>query len=57
MTVWTPVTSQNEVWKSDDLGLRTFSPRTFSRRPVFDTGSAAGVWDGKAITSETWVPA
>lgn len=57
MTVWVLNAKRVEVWKSDDLGLRTFSPRTFSRRPVFDTGSAAGVWDGKATPSKTWVPA
>jgi hypothetical protein len=56
MTTWTPATQQTENWTSEaqNYNPRTFSPYTFSRRPVFDTGPSAGIWDGKAKQAEIW---
>lgn len=51
---WTPVAKQAETWTGEDPPPRTFSPYTFSRRPVFDTGSASGIWDTQPKQAETW---
>jgi len=54
MTTWTPKTEQSETWTEENQNLRTFSPYTFSRRPVFDTGPTSGVWDARTQQAETW---
>lgn len=54
MTTWTPKTQQGETWTVEPPEARTFSPYTFSRHPVFDTGSAAGVWDVRTAQPEVW---
>lgn len=55
MTTWTPVAKQGETWTVEaQMTARTFSPLTFSRRPVFDTGPSAGIWDAKVKQSEIW---
>jgi hypothetical protein len=51
---WTPATQQNETWTAENPVTRTFSPYTFSRRPVFDTGPTAGVWDARTQQIEVW---
>lgn len=55
MNTWTPKTQQTETWtvESQDV-VRVFDPFVFDRRPVFDTGTSAGVWDEKTIQAETW---
>lgn len=55
MTTWTPKAQQSETWTVEaQQPARTFSPLTFSRRPVFDTGPTAGIWDAKTTQAETW---
>jgi hypothetical protein len=56
MTTWTPKTQQAETWTAEQGRIiRVFSPLVFSRRPVFDTGPTAGIWDARIIQSEAWV--
>lgn len=55
MTTWTPATVQPETYTLiAQTIVRTFSPFTFSRRPVFDTGPSSGIWDTKVEQTEIW---
>lgn len=55
MTTWTPASQQSETWTTFvQQPQRTFSPYTFSRRPVFDTGPTAGTWDVEITLAGTW---
>jgi hypothetical protein len=54
VSAWAPVTNPAETWTATAVLVRTFSPFTFSRRPVFDTGPAAGIWDRIAAPSQIW---
>jgi hypothetical protein len=57
MTTWTPVTKPSDAWTAQaHQPVRTFSPYTFSRRPVFDTGPTAGIWDISDKPAATWTP-
>lgn len=54
---WTPVAKQAKTWTEiEQRETRTFSPYTFSRRPVFDTGFTSGVWDAQTKQAENWAP-
>lgn len=55
MTVWTERPQQSEAWTTKvEQPARTFSPLAFSRRPVFDTGPSAGIWDARVNQAEVW---
>lgn len=55
MTTWTPVALAVKIWSAlAQQPARTFSPHTFSRRPVFDTGSTAGTWDANTKPASAW---
>ena len=57
MTTWTPSPTDppSTTWTIDpQQPQRTFSPYTFSRRPVFDTGTSGGVWDDKTSPATSW---
>ena len=56
MTTWTPATQQNETWTGEAPAQRVFDPHVFDRAPIFDTGSMAGIWDGKTVQAEVWTP-
>ncbi|WP_063685993.1 hypothetical protein [Bradyrhizobium stylosanthis] len=51
---WTPKPKQAETWTTEVVTKRAFDPFVFDRAPAFDTGSVAGVWDGKTIQPEAW---
>lgn len=54
---WTPVTKQAETWTSEDPAPRVFDPAVFDNNPIFDTGSAAGVWAEQVKQAEVWTAA
>ena len=55
---WTPIASQAETWTNvnGDRLIRVFSVLVFSRRPIFDTGPSAGIWDNDVPQNEIWTP-
>jgi hypothetical protein len=57
MTPWTPVAEQSETWTEQAQAVRVFDPYVFDRDPIYDTGSAAGVWDARSEQQETWTAA
>jgi len=56
MTTWTPATPQDETWTAErgTRLIRVFDPLVFARRPVFDTGPSAGIWDDQIKQPEIW---
>jgi hypothetical protein len=57
LTTWTPATSQSETWTAIEFATRVFDPAVFDNNPIFDTGSAAGVWAQRTEQSEVWTAA
>lgn len=57
MTTWTPKTQQSETWTAHVREARVFDPDVFDRRPIFDTGFTAGIWDAKTEQQEVWTAA
>lgn len=51
---WSGATGQPEAWTESAQQIRVFSPYVFALAPVFDTGSAGGIWSDRPIQSEVW---